>query len=164
MWRFFTWLAVVVIMVVTRLFVMRMCRLTSGWITGTDSLWKETREGSADCISLQWCVRIACGQHAELYRHNDFLFTGQADCHNQVAGNDAVTVYIQVSAAVVGCQSGFTGGVGKLCEAREKGSVDGRRHTDFEEVGQHHWLFGCCQVDTGAYGKYRLVITCITYQ
>jgi len=71
-----------------------MGRVAAGWIAGTDSLWEQAREGGADSISLQRRISIACGQYAKLNRYHNLFLAGQADCNNQVTGNDTVTVYI----------------------------------------------------------------------
>ena len=113
-------------------------------VTFLNSVWKKAREGGADCILLQRRIYIACGKYTKLYRHDDFLFAGQTDCDDEIAGNLAAAADVKISAAVVGCKSCFTGGIAELRKARQKCGVNSRRHTDFEEIGQHHGLVSSC--------------------
>ena len=98
---------------------------------------EELREACAYLRSLCADFYEACGQYTELYRHDDLLFTGNAESDDEICADFSVGIDREISAVAVCRQAGFAADIAELCESRQDCRIVYGRHAHFEETGEN---------------------------
>ena len=132
--------------------VMSATRITAGFtaaaiLSGSGELnlcltWIETGElftgHRIDCTDLGKARR----QNAELDRNQNLLLAGDAEGDDQIGFDGPIGADGQVTAHIVGGQTGLAGRVAKFREPRKVSRIQGGWDTQFKEIGQRHGI-GC---------------------
>ena len=113
-----------------------------------------------DCTDLG----KARGQNAELNRNQNFLLAGNAERDDQIGFDGSIGTDGQITAHVVGCQTGFAGRVAQFRKPRKVSRIQGGWDTQFKEIGQCHRIGCLCNVHSGANRKRNFMIEPVTEQ
>ncbi len=90
--------------------------------------------------------------------------TCYADRDNQISGYVSVGIYAKVSAVIVCRKPCFACGIAEFRKSRKKCGINGRRHTDFEEVCKYQRLICISNIYIRTYCEHRFVIAAVGKQ
>ena len=129
-----------------------------------DLIGEEAGEAVANRRDLGRKLNETSGQHAKLHGNYDFLLTGNAKGDDQICFYCAILANGEISAAVVGCQSGLAGRIAEFRKPREEGTSLSGWDAKFKEVGQDQRGSDGSDPYPGAYRKQDFMIIPVAEQ
>lgn len=121
------------------------------FVVSVELIREELREGSAYLRRVRADFHETCGENAELNRNNDLLFTGYAQCDDQIRADFAVGIDRQIPAETVCGKTCVTAEIAKLCKSRKGCCLMNGRHAHFEETCENERGGGGSDIDICGY-------------